>query len=60
MLWGNRVSSSIISGLNKKVHIRIADWHNCLFQGGRYPHVYVDRIYLRRNWDGKFENVPFW
>ena len=26
-------------------------------QGGRYPYVYVDGIYLRRNWGGEFENV---
>lgn len=26
-------------------------------QGGRYSYVYVDGIYLRRNWDGECENV---
>ena len=26
-------------------------------QGGRYLYVYVDGIYLRRNWGGEFENV---
>ena len=26
-------------------------------QGGRYPYVYVDVIYLRCNWSGEFENV---
>ena len=26
-------------------------------QGGHYPYVYVDGIYLRRNWGGEFENV---
>ena len=26
-------------------------------QGGRYPYVYVDGIYLRRNWGGEYENV---
>ena len=26
-------------------------------QGRRYPYVYVDGIYLRRNWGGEFENV---
>ena len=26
-------------------------------QGGGYPYVYVDRIYLRYNWGGEFENV---
>lgn len=26
-------------------------------QGGRYPYVYVDGIYLRLNWGGEYENV---
>ena len=26
-------------------------------RGGRYPYVYVDGIYLRRNWGGEYENV---
>ena len=26
-------------------------------QGGLYPYVYVDGIYLRRNWGGEFENA---
>ena len=26
-------------------------------QGGRYPYVYLDGIYLRRNWGGEYENV---
>ena len=26
-------------------------------QGGRYPYVYVDVIYLRRNWGGEYENI---
>ena len=25
--------------------------------GGRYPYVYMDGIYLRRNWGGEFKNV---
>ena len=28
-----------------------------LLQGGKYPYVYVDGIYLRRNWGGEYENV---
>ena len=28
-------------------------------QGGRYQYVYVDGIYLHRNWGGKHENVAF-
>lgn len=26
-------------------------------QGDKYPYVYVDGIYLRGNWGGKYENV---
>ena len=26
-------------------------------QGGRYPHVYADGIYLRRNWGEEHENI---
>ena len=48
-LWGSKVSPSTISELNKKAYVHIED--------GRYPYVYVDGIYLRRNWGGEFENV---
>ena len=56
-LWGSKVSPSTISELNKKAYVHIEDWRNRLLQGGRYPYVYVDGIYLRRNWGGEFENV---
>ena len=56
-LWGSKVSPSTISELNKKAYIHIEDWRNRPLQGGRYPYVYVDGIYLRRNWGGEFENV---
>ena len=56
-LWGSKVSLSTISELNKKAYVHIEDWRNCLLQGGRFPYVYVDGIYLRRNWVGEFENV---
>ena len=26
-------------------------------QGGHYPYVYIDGIYLRRNWGGELEDV---
>ena len=56
-LWGNKVSPSTISELNKKAYVHIEDWRNRPLQGRRYPYVYVDGIYLRRNWGGEFENV---
>ena len=46
-----------ISELNKKAYVHIEDWRNRPLQGGRYPYVYVDGIYLRRNWGGEYENV---
>ena len=56
-LWGSKVSSVNISELNKKAYVHIEDWRNRSLQGGRYPYVYVDGIYLRRNWGGEYENV---
>ena len=56
-LWGSKVSPSTISEMNKKAYVHIEDWRNRPLQGGRYPYVYVDGIYLRRNWGGEFENV---
>ena len=56
-LWGSKVSPSTISELNKKAYVHIEDWRNRPLQGGKYPYVYVDGIYLRRNWGGEFENV---
>ena len=48
-LWGSKVSPSTISELNKKAYVHIEDWRNRPLQG-KYPYVYVDGIYLRRNW----------
>ena len=56
-LWGSKVSPATISELNKKAYVHIEDWRNRPLQGGRYPYVYVDGIYLRRNWGGECENI---
>ena len=56
-LWGSKVSPATISELTKKAYVHIEDWRNRPLQGGRYPYVYVDGIYLRRNWGGEYENV---
>lgn len=56
-LWGSKVSPSTISELNKKAYVHIEDWRNRPLQGGKYPYVYVDGIYLKRNWGGEYENV---
>ena len=56
-LWGSKVSPSTISELNKKAYVHVEDWRNRSLQGGKYPYVYVDGIYLHRNWGGEYENV---
>ena len=55
-LWGSKVSPATISELNKKAYVHIEEWRNRPLQGS-YPYVYVDGIYLRRNWGGEYENV---
>ena len=56
-LWGTKVSPSTISELNKKAYVHIEEWRNHMLHGGKYSYVYVDGIYLKRNWGGEFENV---
>ena len=56
-LWGSKVSASTISELNKNAYVNIEAWRNRPLQGGKYPYVYVDGIYLKRNWGGEYENV---
>ena len=51
------MSASTISELNKKAYVNIEAWRNRPLQGGKYPYVYVDGIYLKRNWGGEYENV---
>ena len=52
--------SEKIVQLNKKAYVHIEDWRNRPLQGGHYPHVYVDGIYLRRNWGGGTKKLLFW
>ena len=56
-LWGSKVSPSTISELNKKAYGNIETWRNRDLSGIGYPYVYVDGIYLKRNWGGSYENV---
>ena len=56
-LWGSKVLPATISELNKKAYVHIEDWRNRPLRGGHYPYVYVDGIYLRRNWGGEYENA---
>ena len=52
-LWGSKVSPSTISELNKKAYVHIENWRNRPLHGQTYPYVYVDGIYLKRNWGGE-------
>lgn len=55
-LWGTKVSPGTISELNKKVYVHIDEWRNRKLNLN-YPYVYLDGIYLKRNWGGTYENV---
>ena len=56
-LWGTKVSPATISELNKKAYVHIENWRNRALAGGKYRYVYVDGIYMKRNWGGEYENV---
>lgn len=56
-LWGSKVSPSTISELNKKAYVHIEEWRNRPLREGKYPYVYVDGIWLKRNWGGEYQNV---
>jgi transposase-like protein len=56
-LWGSKVSPATISELNKKAYGNIEAWRNRPLTGISYPYVYVDGVYLKRNWGGSCENV---
>ena len=55
-LWGTKVSAGTVSKLNQKVYGHIDTWRNRSLQR-KYPYVYLDGIYLKRNWGGEYENV---
>ena len=56
-LWRTKVSPRTISELNKKAYARIGVWRSRPLTGKKYAYVYIDGIYLRRNWGGEYENV---
>jgi transposase-like protein len=55
-LWGAKVSAGTVSKLNQKVYVKIEEWRNRKLLMS-YPYVYLDGIYLKRNWGGSYENV---
>lgn len=55
-LWGAKVSPGTISNLNQKVYSQIEEWRNRTLVD-EYPYVYLDGIYLKKNWGGTIESV---
>ena len=55
-LWGTKVSPGTVSALNKKAYEHIEVWRTRPLSG-TYPYVYLDGIFLKRNWGGEVENV---
>jgi len=45
-----------VSNLNPKVYEKIEEWRNRPITG-KYPYVFVDGIYLKRNWGGEMASV---
>jgi transposase-like protein len=56
LLWDAKLSAGTMSRLNGKVYEQIEVWRNRALSGA-YPYVYLDGIYLKRNWGGEYENV---
>ena len=55
-LWGAKVSPGTISNLNQKAYAQIEEWRNRKLEV-EYPYVYLDGIYLKKNWGGTIENI---
>ena len=53
---GTRVAPATSRAQNKKAYVNIENWRKRPLTG-RYPYVYVDGVYLKRNWGGEYENV---
>ena len=56
ILWNARLSAGTMSRLNGKVYEQIEAWRQRPLDGS-YPYVYLDGIYLKRNWGGEYGNV---
>jgi transposase-like protein len=55
-LWGTRVSPSTVSELNQKIYTRIHEWRNRAI-GGEHPYVYLDGLWLNREFGGEVKPV---
>lgn len=56
VLWGEKVSPSTMSELNKKIYGKIEEWRNRPIEG-EYPYVFLDGMWLKRTWGGEVRNV---
>ncbi len=50
------MSPGTISNLNKKAYEQIEEWRSRPLTE-KYPYVYVDGVYLKRNWGSEIQNV---
>ena len=55
-LWGERVSPSTVSDMNKKIYSRIDEWRNRPIVAD-FPYLYLDGVWLKRSWGGEISNV---
>jgi transposase-like protein len=55
-LWGTRVSPSTVSELNRKIYARIREWRDRPLSG-EHPYVYLDGIWLNREFGGEVRPV---
>ena len=56
LLWDAKLSAGTVSRLNGKVYEQIEGWRQRPLEG-QYPYVYLDGVYLKRNWGGHYGNV---
>ena len=56
LLWDAKLSAGTVSRLNGKVYEQIEAWRQRPLEG-QYPYVYLDGVYLKRNWGGHYGNV---
>lgn len=55
-LWGTRVSPGTVSNLNKKIYEQIERWRMRPITG-EHRFVYLDGIWLKKNWGGEVHNL---
>ena len=56
LLWDTKLSAGTMSRLNGKVYDQIDAWRNRPLERS-YPYVFLDGVYLKRNWGGQYRNV---